>query len=305
MQAADKMCDYYRGVYMRLSLVLVLLVGASVPLLQAQQVAARDAFWSAADLVSVSSNPARTSAKATRASDSGHAGTAVKHATNHLDPTVVASRGYGEAPHMVRVSSEQIGLRYSLLLRNSDKSFAETPVSTVFHSGDHLRLSVMANQPGYLYVIQQGSTGNWSPIFPDAGSAKDINKVEQGQVYQVPNGKDAFSFDQNPGQEKLFIMLSRQPIQDLDSTIKGLKQPTPEQSPAPGNGSSYLEASNNIPDELVQRFASRDLSLVQEQEVDDKTANSGSGEKAVYVVSKGNMKGASQQIVASVTLRHE
>jgi hypothetical protein len=269
----------------------------------AQQVTARDAFWSAADLVSVSSNPAAK--PATKAPPTTHPTAGAKHASGHVDPNLVASNGYGEQPHLVRVSEEQIGLRYSLLLRSSDGTYAEASPKAIFHSGDHLRLSIMANQPGYLYVIQQGSTGSWSPVFPASGSPQEANKIEQGHLYQVPDGKSAFRFDQNPGQEKLFIVLSRQPIQDFDRTIQGLKHPSGnEQAPAP-NSPTYLEASNHIPDELVQRFATRDLTLVQEQDVDSKAARAGDGEKAVYVVSKGSAKGAGPQVVASVTLRHE
>ena len=302
---------------MRISFTLVsvslLLATGSVSL--AQQATARDAFWSAADLVSVSSSPAAKpradsakKAPAQRAATT-HAAPKTDHSSAHVDPALVATNGYGEQPHMVRVSDQQIGLRYSLLLRDADGRYEEASPTAVFHSGDHIRLSVMANQPGYLYVIEQGSTGNWSPIFPAAGSSQEVNRVEQGRVYQIPNGNGAFQFDQNPGQEKLFVVLSRNPIPDLDSTIQGLKQPAAakpaEQAPAQPSPSTVYEASNRIPDELVQRFASRDLSLVQEQQVDDSSKGSESGEKAVYVVSKGAPSGSTPRVVASVTLRHE
>ena len=68
----------------------------------------------------------------------------------------------------------------------------------------------MANQPGYLYVIEKGSSGGWKAIYPgkhasDNGEA--TNRIEPGRVYQVPDGKGSFRFDQNPGQEKLFLVL--------------------------------------------------------------------------------------------------
>jgi hypothetical protein len=286
---------------MRHLFILSLVLTSST--MHAQQVTARDAFWSAADLVSVSTNSgAKPAAKTTQAA---HPAGVPKHTSGHVDPNLVTSSGYGEQPHLVRVSEEQIGLRYSLLLRSSDGTYAETSPTATFHSGDHLRLSVMANQPGYLYVIQQGSTGSWSPIFPASGSAQEANKVEQGHLYQVPDGKGAFRFDQNPGQEKLFIVLSRQPIQDFDRTIQGLKHSAGDEQTPAANGPTYLQASNHIPDELVQRFATRDLTLVQEQDVDSKPAKAGAGEKAVYVVSKGSAKSSGPQVVASVTLHHE
>ncbi len=283
-----------------------------------QQATARNIFWSASDLVQVSENPGSKTA-----ANSVKANTPRKKAVQsneprqkeHVDAVLVAKNGYGQQPQLVRVSDEQIGIRYALLLRDSTGHYTEVSPSTIFHNGDHLRLSVMANQPGYLYVIQKGSSGNWSSIFPGRASDHPLvggdNEIEQGRVYQIPNGKSAFQFDQNPGQEKLFLVLSRQRISDLDSTIKSLKDPShPTQAvpqhESPTDQSQTLEASNQIPDAFVQSLASRDLSLVDEQEVDEPKTGEKAGEKAVYVVSKVSYtKTESPRVVASVTLHHE
>ena len=268
------------------------------------QHSARDAFWSASDLVSVSANPGARASAGT--APPRRRPTAAEPKTPHVDPVLIAKNGYGEQPHFVKVSTDQIGLRYSVLLRDAAGKYNEVSPTATFHSGDFLHLSVMANQPGYLYVIQQGSSGSWSPIFPAKGSAPESNKVESGAVVEVPSGRGAFRFDATPGQEKLFIVVSRKPIQDLDSTINGLKAPggASNQQPAatkPDMGT--YEASNRIPDEFVKRFASRDLSLVED--VDDTKKPNGSGEKAVYVVSKGTASSSGPQVVAALTLRHE
>jgi hypothetical protein len=190
----------------------------------------------------------------------------------------VVKNGYGDQPQFVSVSDDQIGLRYTLLLRDNAGHYAEVSPKTVFHDGDHLRLSVMANRPGYLYVIQQGSSGNWSPIFPAPGSVAapgdNVNQIDQGRIYQIPNRNGAFQFDRNPGQEKLFLVLSRQGISDLDSTVSSLGDSThqtpADSAPQPTNPEPQaLEATNQIPAELVEKMTSRDLTLVQEQEVDD------------------------------------
>ena len=280
-----------------------------------QQLTARDAFWSASDLVSVTPNPvskasgaARSASKPPATKPAPRSAAHEGQASAHVSPQQVAANGYGAAPQMVRVSQEQIGLRYSLLLHQQDGTYAEVSPSKVFHSGDQLRISVMANQPGYLYMISQGSSGNWSPVFPGAGSARDANRVESGHLYQFPSGKDSIRFDQHPGDEKLFLIVSRQPLTDLDAMIEQLKSPAATPRPAAPNtgpGAVY-EASNHIPDELVQRFASRDLQLVQEQQVDDKAGQANDGEKAVYVVAKAAPAGpGGPQVVAPVTLHHE
>ena len=219
----------------------------------------------------------------------------------------MAKNGYGEQPHLVRVSADQIGMRYSLLLRDTEGKYAEVSPSATFHSGDYLHLSVMANQPGYLYVIQQGSSGSWSPIFPKRGSAPEANKVEAGVALEIPSGKQAFQFDTTAGEEKLFLIVSRRPIEDFDRTIESLKanggQGSPATPPTRPDLNTY-EAANRIPDELVKRFASRDLTLVETSEVEDKKEANGSGEKAVYVVSKGTASANGPQVVAALTLHH-
>jgi Domain of unknown function (DUF4384) len=294
---------------------------AGSTLLIAQQPNARNMFWSASDLVRVSANPgASPAAKLVTSTtpDKTPPPPKTSHAKAHVDPVLVAKNGYGDQPHFVPVSDDQIGLRYSLLLRDSAGNYVEVSPNTIFHNGDHLRLSVMANQPGFLYVIQQGSSGSWSSIFPAGGgagaSADNVNQIEQGRVYQIPNGKGAFQFDRNPGQEKLFLVLSRERISDLDNTITSLKDsahPTPGAAhPQPEHSAELpqvLEASNHIPDDLVQRLTSRDLTLVQEQEVDDSVKGDKAGEKAVYVVSKVSYtkKNSGPRVVASVTLHHE
>jgi hypothetical protein len=298
----------------RISLVLgVLLATAGGMPLTGQQPTPRDTFWSASDLVQVSPNPGASPAPNPTPAPP-RTPKPNPHARPHVDPALVVKNGYGGRPHFVPVSDDQMGLRYSLLLRDGAGHYAEVSPKTVFHNGDHLRLSVMANQPGYLYVIEQGSSGNWSPLFPAPGSAAasggNVNQIEQGRIYQIPNGKGAFQFDRNPGQEKLFLVLSRQRISDLDGTISSLggsthqtpaDAPTQPTSPEP----QVLEATNQIPAELVEKMTGRDLTLVQEQEVDDSLNGDRSGEKAVYVVSKVSSTKDSPRVVVSVTLRHE
>ncbi len=299
-----------------LSLAASLLLSSS---LFAQQVTVRDAFWSSSDMISVTPNPAAHKHPASRAR-AQHL-TAAPAPTQETEAAVdaqqtpglvhavqlVSENGYGAAPHLVRAAADRLGLRCSLLLRGLDGRYIEVAPGSVFHSGDHIRLGLLANGPGYIYVIQQGSSGAWSPIFPPPGSAQDANKIAAGQMQMVPGGTRAFAFDQNPGDEKLYIILSRAPIADIDRAIQGLKgtsQPAPQQA-APEAQTSLI-AENKIPDFFVQQLASRDLTLVDEQKVDDTAASdAGSGEKAIYVVSKTSGSDSSSQVVLSLDLHHE
>jgi len=277
---------------------------------------ARDTFWSANDLITVTPNPAAHHRPKPHSSASGQ-----KTPSAAVTPTggsvntphdaraeqvaeLVAFNGYGAAPRLVRSAESRLGLRCSLLLRGPDKEYIEATPGTVFHSGDHIRLSLLANQSGYLYVVQKGSTGAWSPIYPAPGAGADAARISPGQLTVVPSGTKAFAFDQNPGAEKLYVILSRAPIEDIDRVIRNLSHGGSTSAP-PADASQELEAQNVIPDEFLQKLASRDLKLVDEETVDSSSSSAPEGEKAVYVVAKKSDTPSSEQVVLSLDLRHE
>jgi hypothetical protein len=300
----------------RISLVVLLVSAMGSVSVNAQTQSARDTFWSASDLITVTPNPA---GHRRAASHTGSASNKPK-SPEEVSPTVASvgkpndnssgagpqlasMNGYGAPAHLVVSADNRLGLRCSVLRRDADNQYTEVQPDTVFHSGDHIRLSLLSNQPGYLYVIQQGSSGTWSPIYPPHNSGADSNKMTAGKLEIVPGGTHAFVFDQRSGDEKLYVLLSRTPVEDIDNVIRNLTNESPG-SPKP-DASAALEANNVISDELVQRLASRDLTLVDEEKVDQaSTANTG-GEKAIYVVSKQAGPQSSGQVMLSLHLQHE
>ena len=88
-------------------------------------------------------------------------------------------------------------------------------------AGDRIRLHVDANTSGYLYVVMQGSSGTWKLLFPSPEIKDGDNRVQKRVRYEIPSGY-TFTFDEQAGAEKLFIVLSRQPEPDLESLIYSL-----------------------------------------------------------------------------------
>ena len=300
----------------RISLVVMLISVLGPVAIEAQAPSARDTFWSASDLITVTPNPA---GHRRAASHTGSASSKSK-SSEQVSPTVASvgkpsenppgagsqlasMNGYGAPAHLVVSADNRLGLRCSVLRRDADNQYTEVQPDTVFHSGDHIRLSLLSNQPGYLYVIQQGSSGTWSPIYPPHNSGADSNKMIAGQLEIVPGGSRSFAFDQRPGDEKLYVLLSRTPVEDIDNVIHNLSNESPG-SPKPDT-SAALEANNVISDALVQRLASRDLTLVDEEKVDQASTATNGGEKAIYVVSKQAGPQSSGQVMLSLHLRHE
>lgn len=272
-------------------------------------ISARDVFWSAGDLVTVSPNPGTTAAKPAKPPDpkpkqaQTSAARSASSAKHQIDPKKVVTDGYGAQPHLVSLTHARLGLRYTLLQKDPSGRYVEVLPSTVFHSGDHVKLSVMANHSGYLYIIQQGSSGNWSPIFPGQDAAKGSNYIEPGQVYEIPND-GAFELNKQRGKERLFILLSVKPIDDLDGAIFGLQENKPEPTAVPASSPETLASANRITDQLVEQLASRDLVAVQEQ-VNSSANSSQHSEKAVYVVNSLSAESNGSRVVAKLVLDHE
>jgi hypothetical protein len=201
-------------------------------------------------------------------------------------------------------SSISLGLRYSILKKEASGAVEVDP-DTVFQSGDRIQLRVDVNTSGYLYIINRGSSGNWNPLFPSSKIANGDNRVQKGTQYVIPSGY-VFTFDEQPGTEKLFIVFSRQPVSDLEELIYSLTGGQKvKPAPRPDN-SKILLAQANIQDTMIDRMRmvySRDLII---EKVDDTKAPPPSApakEKAVYVVNPSHS--TDSRVVADISLTHK
>ena len=103
-----------------------------------------------------------------------------------------------------------LGVQYWIELhRGSEVTHVNNKTS--FRSGDKIRFHVRPNINGFAYILlRSGSQGEQSVLFPDP-TRGETNKVMAGNDYTLPTN-DFLEFDQNPGHEKLTLMISRQPI---------------------------------------------------------------------------------------------
>jgi len=208
-------------------------------------------------------------------------------------------------------ASLPLGVRYSIL-KKSDAGLAEVKPDAVFHSGDRIRISVMGNQKGYLYVIARGSSGVWTPLFPHPDSSERQNEIVPGRKYQVPGGPgEYFLFDQQAGGEKVFILLSKTPVTDLDALILSLKPGSRPAALAPPEAQpTQLEARNRLNDGLVDHLRNevqaRDLVFTRTDTGPDEAEAAGAPEeKAVYVVNQNSAGKADSRVVVDLTLSHK
>jgi len=205
-------------------------------------------------------------------------------------------------------------MRYSVLKRNAAGEYQEVDADTVFHSGDRIRLEAQANSTGYLYVVAQGSSGNWQVLFPSREVSNGSNQVHRGETRLVPGGNQGqFVFDEQAGTEKLFFVLSRQPEQSLDKLIYSMGGQTAPADPTvvkpAAESNRVLMAQATVSDDVIARIRSqmqaRDLIF---EKVDNEKVVSQNGapvkiETAAYVVNRSSAPDA--RLVVDLKLKHQ
>jgi Domain of unknown function (DUF4384) len=212
-----------------------------------------------------------------------------------------------------------LGMRYSVLKRDAAGVYQEVDVDTTFHSGDRIRLEAQANSTGYLYVVAQGSSGNWQVLFPSRAISNGSNLVHRGETRLVPGGNQGqFVFDEQAGTEKLFFVLSRQPEQSLDKLIYSMGGQTAPgdptvAKPTAADPNRVLMAQASIGDDVISRIrgqvTARDLifeKVENEKTVSENGAPAGGDvkiETAAYVVSRSTAPDA--RLVVDLKLKHQ
>jgi len=197
-----------------------------------------------------------------------------------------------------------LGLRYSILKRAEAGQSVEVDPQTAFRAGDKIRISVEVNDTGYLYIVNLGSSGAWKVLFPSPEIEGGDNLVKRGQRYEIPAGY-TFTFDEQPGVEKLFVVVSRRPEPDLEKLIYSLSG-RPREAPSEEEKPKLLLAQNlgPIDDRLIGRLRNsyaRDLII---EKVDENMPGpKQEREKAVYTVNP--KAGADSRVVADISLNHQ
>jgi hypothetical protein len=202
-----------------------------------------------------------------------------------------------------------LGLRYTVQKTDGEHT-TDVRADTTFHSGDHIQLRLEVNDTGYLYVVSQGSSRKWRALYPSSEINSD-NRVQRGQAYTVPPGTKAITFVETPGVEHLFVILSRQPVQEIDSLIPSLKDgrqtPASDTGRERPNADTLMASARPIDDgEIAAIRATYTRDLIIEDLGQEPSGQEQAGQqqdKSVYVV---NPKGSKDsRVVADILLNHQ
>lgn len=207
------------------------------------------------------------------------------------------------------MSGTPLGLKYTILKKSGD-DMVEVPPDTVFHAEDRIQVSVQTNGPGYLYVVHQGSSGTWVPVFPSPEVADGDNHVDGWNALIVPV-KARLKFDDLAGTERLFVVFSRTPQENLENMIYSLQgskiKPAAEQTAPPKHlvvSVASVDIDNNTVGQLRDTYT-RDLIIekIDDKTPADKSPAAGKKDNATYVV---NPSGSSEsRVVADINMVHQ
>lgn len=195
------------------------------------------------------------------------------------------------------VSVPYLGLRYSILdVDAHGNNPIEVDSQSVFRSGEHFLLSLESNDAAYLYVVLQASQGSWQVLFPRLDIRNGDNYIAAHNPVLLPSSSRPFFFDEHPGTEHLFVVLSRQPEPDLDQLIPIVQQRqsgTGENAARPGNvpAAPMTMASADV-NRVRDKLASRGIQIEQE-----------TAEKAVYTVNANRSENS--RVITDIVLKHE
>lgn len=145
--------------------------------------------------------------------------TAVKAKPSVASPTPSPTRVATVNPARVATARpDRLGLKTSVKLVAADGSTRTVSPSTKFKSGDVIQLALQSNKTGYLYVVNIGSTGKETVLFPS--KAAENNRVVAFQEYIIPA---RMKFDANAGVEQLIVALSPTPTNSVETRVQGMK----------------------------------------------------------------------------------
>ena len=113
-----------------------------------------------------------------------------------------------------------LGLRYAILKGGTrDKcedlaSYSSVDPDGIFQTGDCVRLEIESNTSGYFYAINRGSSGRLIPLAVGT-------RIQRCETYTVPPNL-WFHFTGSAGEERLYLVLSRERVEGLESSNQAL-----------------------------------------------------------------------------------
>jgi hypothetical protein len=169
-------------------------------------------------------------------------------------------------------SSEYTGLQYWIDLQDDKGQSRRVTTSHNFRSGDRIKLQIKSGSSGYLYVINQDTSGQQTYLYPPKGQQSEL--IEQGMLYTIPV-RGTIRFDNVPSNEKITVALSKFPILQSDLASASKENMTSSTEPSPysacadnnaGTKKLYIEESIGITDCIRKNYSAGTKGMYSEED---------------------------------------
>lgn len=87
--------------------------------------------------------------------------------------------------------------------------------------GDRVYLRFRNERDFHLYVFFQDSKDQWFALHPEPDT-EGSSSVAGGEDFRLPPNEGFYSVDENPGQERFWILASADPVQELEAQVRAL-----------------------------------------------------------------------------------
>jgi Domain of unknown function (DUF4384) len=120
------------------------------------------------------------------------------------------------------------------LERREGAAWKGVPPGFVFKNGDRLRFRVRANFDGFLYVMNYGTSGQYSNLFPREETGRQ-NQLQSGREYQVPATEASFRVEGPPGFDTVYWVMTPLKVDGSASHPAYVPLAPPPPNPLPQN----------------------------------------------------------------------
>lgn len=114
-----------------------------------------------------------------------------------------------------------LGIGYTLFMRGETGAAVRVSSAREFRSGESVRLVLETNADVYLYIFNEENGAAPRMIYPDGRLDRGANFIRAHVPHEIPSSRGAddstrwFVFDDRPALERLFIVVSRRPLEGV------------------------------------------------------------------------------------------
>lgn len=164
------------------------------------------------------------------------------------------------------------------------------PEGSVVRTNDRFSIMIQPVIPLYAYIIALDSSGSLFKVFPNSNVTSQTNPLNAGNQYYFPplESEVIFAFDNIPGEEKLYFLLSASPVDDIEAFFDNLD-----------SGSQHKKNMDSFAKQFVSRGFKLKKKTKQVTLKQTDTLTNLSRQKVMAELLKG-----SGLLVKTVTLKH-